>query len=668
VGRQTAIAETGLALVAPSAGVGALWLLRSTRRGLALDSALIVAASLLVSWMVDIPVAAALVLAPGNLAIGLVVRRMLRPESSPGLEVHDGKLPSMHSTHSLILLGAASLVAAVASAPFGVLGGLVITGHATWLSAGALVIRNATSIFTLACAVLALVTAQRRKEPGDTWSCCLTQEDRPHVVADFALSFAISGVVLGLVFGTQLHVPLAFVPLAVSAFVGFRFAPAIASSQTLLTSVVAVVATLTQHGPFGVVDDALVAAMVVQGFVLIQTAIAVTLSFAVADRVSATAALRTAQRDANERAQLLDSVTHSLSHGLAVVDGDGRVLVKNAAARRIIAGDEPRLDLAKSPADYGLRHVDGSELSTAEMPHVIAFLSGRPAELEMLLEPPGMSGLPAVMHVRAEPLELRGPGARRVAVVTFDDVTQQRSQVQQLESFAGVVAHDLQNPLAAVTSWTEVLTDHLTDLGAMDDFSAQTLERISRSGQSMSDLIADLLAYASASSAALDLQPVDLDLLVGTLATELRAANPHAPIITIQPLGLITADPVLMRQLFTNVLGNAVKYVPGGTRPRVRVTSRRDDAQLEIRIADNGIGIPPESRESVFQGFVRAHGSAAYAGTGLGLAICARAVERHGGSIAALEGANGAGTTIRIQLPVRVLGSAGPASQESVRG
>jgi signal transduction histidine kinase len=107
-----------------------------------------------------------------------------------------------------------------------------------------------------------------------------------------------------------------------------------------------------------------------------------------------------------------------------------------------------------------------------------------------------------------------------------------------------------------------------------------------------------------------------------------------------------------MRQLFTNVLGNAVKYVPAGTRPRVRVTSRTAGSLLEVNIIDNGIGIPADSRSSVFQGFVRAQGSAAYAGTGLGLAICARAVERHGGTIAALEGPHGEGTTIRIQLPV----------------
>ena len=652
VGRQTAIAETGLSLVSPSAGVAALWLLRSSRRTLPLDGALLVVAALVVGWLAGVPLVASLVLSPSSLVRGLVVRAVLDRAQGRGLEVRDGRLPSVHSTRALIAVGGATVVAGAASVPFGVLGGYLIAQHTTLLSVLAFDVRNTTGLFTLCCAVLAAVTAHRTKEKGAAWSCCLTHEDRNHVVADLALSMLVTLVVLGLVFANRLEVPLAFVPLAVSAFVGFRFTPAIAGLQTLVTSVVAVTATLLGYGPFGVIHDPLTAALVVQAFVLIQTAIAVTLSYAVDDRVATADALRQAERAASDQAQLLDSVTNTLNHGLAVVDATGLVLVKNAAARRIIAGDETRLDLTKSPADYGLSHVDGRELGTLEMPHVTAMLTGEPAEMEMLLRDPA-GGEPAVMQVRAEPLELHGPGARRVAVVTFQDVTLQRSQMQQLESFAGVVAHDLQNPLAAVTSWTEVLHDHLHDLDRLDDFSTQTLERISRSGQTMSDLIADLLAYASASSAPLDLQQVDLDQVLGALATELRAASPLAPLITVQGLGSVEGDPVLLRQLFANVLGNAVKYVTPGDRPRVKVSAGTRGEFTEVTVTDNGIGIPAAARERVFQGFVRADGAAAYSGTGLGLAICARAAERHGGSIAALEGPGGQGTTIRVLLPTR---------------
>ena len=111
------------------------------------------------------------------------------------------------------------------------------------------------------------------------------------------------------------------------------------------------------------------------------------------------------------------------------------------------------------------------------------------------------------------------------------------------------------------------------------------------------------------------------------------------------------ADRTLVGQLLANVIGNAVKYVAPGTTPHVIIGSELVGDMLEIRVADNGIGIPRTERGRIFDSFYRASSSGSYPGTGLGLAICARAVERHGGRISAREGLDGGGTTLVFTLP-----------------
>jgi signal transduction histidine kinase len=126
----------------------------------------------------------------------------------------------------------------------------------------------------------------------------------------------------------------------------------------------------------------------------------------------------------------------------------------------------------------------------------------------------------------------------------------------------------------------------------------------------------------------------------------------------------VWADPGLVRQLFDNLLGNAVKYVAPGVRPRVDVRARTDDGPgdgdwAEIRVTDNGIGIPEDQRELVFETFHRVQRDG-YQGTGLGLAICRRIVERHGGSIHAEPGPDGHGTTMVVRLPATAAGYSTP--------
>jgi signal transduction histidine kinase len=239
-----------------------------------------------------------------------------------------------------------------------------------------------------------------------------------------------------------------------------------------------------------------------------------------------------------------------------------------------------------------------------------------------------------------------------LAVLVTHDVTKERTHRRELQAFAGTVAHDLKAPLSGVGSWAEILGDQLDTLDVDVTRPRSSLRRIEASAERMQQLINDLLAYSQAQSAMLRPTSLSLTGLVEDVAREVREASTGAPpLIEHGRLGRIHADRTLVNQLLANVIGNAVKYVAPGTTPHVLIGSQRVGDMLEIRVADNGIGIPRAERGRIFDSFFRASSSGSYPGTGLGLAICARAVERHGGRISARAGLDGAGTTLVFTLP-----------------
>lgn len=131
-----------------------------------------------------------------------------------------------------------------------------------------------------------------------------------------------------------------------------------------------------------------------------------------------------------------------------------------------------------------------------------------------------------------------------------------------------------------------------------------------------------------------------------------RSTGAPVPRFEIGPLGAVDADPVLTRQLLENLVGNAVRYTAPGTTPSVAITSVPEpDGFVRVHVDDNGIGIPADQRDAVFDNFHRAHRSGGYPGSGLGLTICKRIVERHGGTIRAGDTPDHTGTRITFTLP-----------------
>jgi signal transduction histidine kinase len=228
----------------------------------------------------------------------------------------------------------------------------------------------------------------------------------------------------------------------------------------------------------------------------------------------------------------------------------------------------------------------------------------------------------------------------------------QRSN-KALEEFAYVASHDLQEPLRKVRTFGDRLQSRYGHL--LDETGIDYLTRMQNGSTRMQALIDALLTYSRITTKAQPLAPVDLNDVVAEVLSDLEVAiESLRATVTIRCLPSVAADAIQMRQLFQNLLGNALKFHKPGVRPEIIIASKYcdRDACCEIVVADNGIGFDMQYAERIFQVFQRLHGRSEYEGTGVGLAICRKIVERHGGSIWA-ESAPDAGARFVIRLPLR---------------
>ncbi len=265
----------------------------------------------------------------------------------------------------------------------------------------------------------------------------------------------------------------------------------------------------------------------------------------------------------------------------------------------------------------------------------------------------------------------RDRALRRVDVATAalrDDIRRREAVEQQLRrreeelvGFAGIVAHDLRSPLARITGYADFLREEAAP--RLEPVHRDFLERLYGGAQRMQSLIDDLLDYATADNQTLLRRPVDLHPLVGEVIRErVSGADDQRPAIVLRPLPTVDGDPVLLRQVVDNLIGNALKYTPAGQDPQVEITGTPlPGGGWRIEVADRGIGIPAEQRATVFTPFTRADGSQDYHGTGLGLAIVHRIVERHDGQVG-VEANPGGGSRFWFTLPAAVAPEEIPAA------
>ena len=233
-----------------------------------------------------------------------------------------------------------------------------------------------------------------------------------------------------------------------------------------------------------------------------------------------------------------------------------------------------------------------------------------------------------------------------------------------LQQFAYVASHDLQEPLRKIQAFSSLLVQQSNE--QLTDTGRNYIERITNASVRMSTLIKDLLAFSRLSTRQQTWQSVPLnDVVNDVLLTLDWAVSQHTAQLNIAPLPVVNGDEMQLRQLFQNLLSNALKFTPAGQSARVAVRSmlkpRHDlpdhvrptsDAHFfhQICVQDAGIGFDEKYRDRIFQVFQRLHNKNDFPGTGVGLAICQRVVENHGGSITA-ESKPGEGATFCVYLP-----------------
>ena len=261
----------------------------------------------------------------------------------------------------------------------------------------------------------------------------------------------------------------------------------------------------------------------------------------------------------------------------------------------------------------------------------------------------------------------QGPNLPRIILLAIEDITARRftewrlaEQHRELErsnaaldEFASVASHDLQEPVRKILSFGDLLST--TAAATLDGPARGHLARMLSAAARMRTLISDLLLYSQVTTRVQPFVSTDLARIAKEVIADLETAIAESGgRVEVGELPVIAADPLQMRQLLQNLLGNALKYRRNDTPPVVRLSCASppaDGLYRAITVTDNGIGFNEKYAGKIFGMFVRLHGRAEYAGSGIGLAICRKIVERHGGTIAATSTA-GEGATFTVTLPV----------------
>ncbi|RPJ66184.1 MAG: PAS domain S-box protein [Acidobacteria bacterium] len=220
---------------------------------------------------------------------------------------------------------------------------------------------------------------------------------------------------------------------------------------------------------------------------------------------------------------------------------------------------------------------------------------------------------------------------------------------KELELFAYVASHDLQEPLRMIGSYVQLLARRYS--GKLDEDADEFIGFAVDGASRMQRIINDLLAYSRVGTKGRPFLPTDLEQVWLQATANLQVTiEERAAVLTHDPLPTVSGDEPQFIQLFQNLLGNAVKFCPAPTTPEVHLSCREEDGRWVFSLRDNGIGIDPQYFERIFQIFQRLHDRTQFPGTGIGLALCRKIVERHGGGIR-VESEPGRGATFIFTIP-----------------
>jgi light-regulated signal transduction histidine kinase (bacteriophytochrome) len=246
----------------------------------------------------------------------------------------------------------------------------------------------------------------------------------------------------------------------------------------------------------------------------------------------------------------------------------------------------------------------------------------------------------------------------RTAALAATNESLRRSN-SELEQFASVASHDLQEPLRKIQAFGDRLQTRFAD--GLGEQGRDYIDRMQASAARMRNLIDALLTFSRVTTKAQPFVPVNLAEVARDVLSDLESrVQQSGGRVELGPLPTVDADPLQMRQLLQNLISNGLKFQKAGDPPLVQVESRllvdgdngREDSRCEIVVRDNGIGFEAVYLDRIFEVFQRLHGRQEYEGTGMGLAICRKIAERHGGSITATS-APDQGASFLVTLPIR---------------
>ena len=368
---------------------------------------------------------------------------------------------------------------------------------------------------------------------------------------------------------------------------------------------------------------------------------------------------RRLSRLAGQRDEALDEVAASedryrrivetAQEGVWLLDCNGVTIYANAVMARL-AGLPPEEMAGRPAADF---------LDNEALPHLLDCDSKVPARLESSLAS-RLHG-PVDVIINATPLSSQEADERILCMVTdisglrrgeqrlLDLVDKLSKSNAELERFAQVAAHDLQEPLRSIVSFAQLLDRN--HKGALNGEAREYIDFMVAGARRMHLLVNDLLVYSRFSADAGRFQPFDSHAAASLAVANLnQMVEESAAEVVLGPMPEAQGDPAQVVQVFANLVSNALKFRAPGQPPRIRIEGVRKGGEVEFSVTDNGIGIEPEYFDEIFRVFRRLHPAATFDGTGMGLAICKRIVDRHGGRIW-VESQPGQGSTFRFTLP-----------------
>ena len=362
------------------------------------------------------------------------------------------------------------------------------------------------------------------------------------------------------------------------------------------------------------------------------------------------------RRRAEETEQRFHAFAETANDGIVTADAGGQIVEWNRAARAMFGyGDAEVLGKPLTvlmPERYREAHLKG----------LARFIStGKPIAIGHSVEVHGRRKDGAEFPIELSLSAWTMDGKQFFSGIIRDITERRRAEDDlkrtvadlamsnaDLDQFASVASHDLQEPLRAVAGCVELLEKLYRD--KLDARAVELIGHSVEGARRMQTLINDLLAYSRVGTRGRDFVATDsnasLDRALANLITALRETG---AVITRDPLPVLKADSTQLPQLFQNLIGNGLKFC-AGKRPEIHVGAQRKDGSWLFSVRDNGIGIEPQYGERIFVIFQRLHTRTEYPGTGIGLAICKRIVERHGGKIW-VESELGGGATFCFTIP-----------------